>query len=97
MSPLRVSEQHTCYSLIDPQLRRADWNLSDRTPVGFEIPVDGYSEERRHPERSRRRFLIVDFWENFERFNMMKSKIETGAELLENNWFYLGLGWTGCC
>jgi type I restriction enzyme R subunit len=38
----RISEQKTRYSLIDPQLKKAGWNLSDRTQVGFEIPVAGY-------------------------------------------------------
>ncbi len=28
--------------MIDPQLKKAGWNLSDRTQVGFEIPVAGY-------------------------------------------------------
>ncbi len=38
----RVSEKETRYSLIDPDLQKAGWNLSDRTQVGFEIPVDKY-------------------------------------------------------
>lgn len=42
MSPLRVTEAQTRYSLIDPQLKRAGWNLSDRSQVGIEIPVAGY-------------------------------------------------------
>jgi type I restriction enzyme R subunit len=28
--------------MIDPQLKKAGWNLSDRTQVAFEIPVAGY-------------------------------------------------------
>ena len=40
MSPRKVSEQETRYSLIDPDLKKAGWNLSDRSQVGFEIPVD---------------------------------------------------------
>lgn len=40
--PYRISEAETRYSLIDPQLRRADWNVSDHTQVGIEIPVSGY-------------------------------------------------------
>lgn len=42
MNAYRISEQKTRYSLIDPQLKKAGWNLSDRTQVGFEIPVAGY-------------------------------------------------------
>ncbi|MBA4312606.1 MAG: type I restriction endonuclease [Chlorobiaceae bacterium] len=38
----RISEAKTRYNLIDPQLKKAGWNLSDRTQVGFEIPVAGY-------------------------------------------------------
>ena len=38
----RVTEAQTRYSLIDPQLRRADWNLVDHTQIGTEIPVAGY-------------------------------------------------------
>lgn len=42
MTPYRISEQKTRYNLIDPQLKKTGWNLSDRTQVGFEIPVAGY-------------------------------------------------------
>lgn len=42
MSPRKVSEAETRYSLIDPDLKKAGWNLSDRSQVGFEIPVDKY-------------------------------------------------------
>ncbi len=42
MTPYRISESETRYSLIDPQLKKAGWNLSDRTQVAFEIPVAGY-------------------------------------------------------
>ncbi len=45
MVPYRISEQKTRYTLIDPQLKRAGWNLSDRTQVGFEIPVSGYDAD----------------------------------------------------
>jgi type I restriction enzyme R subunit len=38
----RVSEAQTRYNLIDPQLKKVGWNLSDRTQVAFEIPVAGY-------------------------------------------------------
>ncbi len=37
-----LNEQQTRYTLIDPVLAKAEWNLADRTCVGFEIPVDGY-------------------------------------------------------
>lgn len=40
MAAYRVTEAETKYSLIDPQLAKAGWNLSDRTQVKFEIPVD---------------------------------------------------------
>lgn len=40
----KISEQETRYSLIDPQIKKAGWNLSDRTQVGFEIPVIGYDK-----------------------------------------------------
>lgn len=42
LSPYRVSEAETRYNLIDPQLKKAGWNLFDRTQVGLEIPVAGY-------------------------------------------------------
>lgn len=38
----RVTEAQTRYSIMDPQLKKAGWNLSDRTQVAFEIPVAGY-------------------------------------------------------
>ncbi len=37
-----LNEHQTRYSLIDPLLSKAGWNLADRTSVGLEIPVDGY-------------------------------------------------------
>jgi type I restriction enzyme R subunit len=40
----KVSEQETRYSLIDPQLKKAGWNLSYRTQVGYEIPVTNYDK-----------------------------------------------------
>lgn len=42
MANYRISEQKTRWKLIDPQLKRSGWNLSDRTQVGEEIPVAGY-------------------------------------------------------
>ena len=42
MIPGRVTEQETRYNLIDPQLKKAAWNLSDRRQIGLEIPVAGY-------------------------------------------------------
>ena len=38
----RISEAQTRYNLINPQLKKAGWSLSDRTQVAFEIPVAGY-------------------------------------------------------
>ncbi|MBS4027194.1 MAG: DEAD/DEAH box helicase family protein [Ignavibacteriales bacterium] len=40
--PNRVSEATTRYNIIDPQLKKVGWNVSDRTKVGMEIPVSGY-------------------------------------------------------
>jgi type I restriction enzyme, R subunit len=42
LTPDRISERQTRYNLIDPQLRKAGWNLADRTQVAAEIPVAGY-------------------------------------------------------
>ena len=39
------SEARTRAKRIDPQLERAKWNLSDRTQVCIEVPVDGYDAE----------------------------------------------------
>jgi type I restriction enzyme R subunit len=36
------SEATTRVDLIDPELTRAGWDLSDRTQVRLEVPVDGY-------------------------------------------------------
>ncbi|MBU2584538.1 MAG: DEAD/DEAH box helicase family protein, partial [Bacteroidetes bacterium] len=44
--PTRLKESETRYSLIDPQLKKAGWNLSDRIQVGFEIPVQNYDKTR---------------------------------------------------
>jgi type I restriction enzyme R subunit len=38
----RPSEQKTRKALIDPELTRAGWNVSDPAQVGLEIPVDGF-------------------------------------------------------
>ncbi len=40
-----LNEGQARYILIDPALRKAGWNLDDRTQVGFEVPVDGYDAE----------------------------------------------------
>jgi type I restriction enzyme R subunit len=40
-----LNEAQTRTRLIDPQLRTADWKLSDRSQVRFEVPVDGYDAE----------------------------------------------------
>jgi type I restriction enzyme, R subunit len=42
MNPLTFNESETRYNLIDPMLIKAGWNLSDRTSVSFEVPVEGY-------------------------------------------------------
>ena len=36
------NEAQTRYGLIDPQLTKRGWNLSDRRSVSLEVPVDGY-------------------------------------------------------
>jgi type I site-specific restriction endonuclease len=35
------SEQETRYNLINP-LAKAEWYLSDRSQIWFEVPVEGY-------------------------------------------------------
>jgi type I site-specific restriction endonuclease len=40
-----LNEAQTRAFQIDPQLRAADWKLSDRTQVRLEVPVDGYDAE----------------------------------------------------
>jgi type I restriction enzyme, R subunit len=45
--PYRISEAETRYSIIDPQLKKAGWNVGDRTQVGIEIPVSGYDTSSR--------------------------------------------------
>lgn len=42
---LSLNEAQARYILIDPGLTKADWNLSDRTQVRLEVPVDGYDAE----------------------------------------------------
>jgi type I restriction enzyme, R subunit len=39
---MTLNEAQTRATLIDPQLRAADWKLNDRSQVKFEVPVDGY-------------------------------------------------------
>lgn len=46
MTPLNISEKETRYSIIDPLLRKAGWNLADHTQVRFEIPVQNYDKTR---------------------------------------------------
>jgi type I site-specific restriction endonuclease len=36
------NESQTRYNLIDPQIKKAGWNLADRSQIGFEVPIDGY-------------------------------------------------------
>src|SRR6476660_2394008 len=38
----QFSEAEVRYNLIDPLLKKAKWNLADRTQISFEVPVDGY-------------------------------------------------------
>ena len=40
--PSNFREAEIRYNLIDPLLKKAGWNLADRTSVSFEVPVDGY-------------------------------------------------------
>lgn len=40
-----LNESQTRSQLINPQLGKAGWQLSDRSQVRFEIPVDGYDAE----------------------------------------------------
>jgi type I site-specific restriction endonuclease len=42
---MTLNEAKTRVLHIDPQLRAADWKLSDRTQVRLEVPVDGYDAE----------------------------------------------------
>jgi type I restriction enzyme, R subunit len=37
-----LNEAKTRALLINPQLKKAGWNLSDRSQVQFEVPVQGY-------------------------------------------------------
>jgi type I site-specific restriction endonuclease len=37
-----LNEAKTRASLINPQLEKAGWNLSDRSQIQFEVPVQGY-------------------------------------------------------
>src|SRR5713226_2858673 len=39
---MELSEAKTRAGLINPQLAAAGWDLSDRTRVRFEVPVEGY-------------------------------------------------------
>lgn len=46
MTPINLSEKETRYSIIDPLLIKAGWNLADHTQVGFEIPIQNYDKTR---------------------------------------------------
>jgi type I restriction enzyme, R subunit len=39
---MNLSESQTRVTLINPQLKVAEWKLSDRSQVRFEVPVQGY-------------------------------------------------------
>jgi len=41
-SPSQFNESETRYNLIDPLIKKAGWNLSDRSQIWFEVPVQGY-------------------------------------------------------
>jgi hypothetical protein len=41
-----LNEARTRALLINPQLERSGWNLSDHSQVQFEIPVTGYDPTR---------------------------------------------------
>ena len=45
LNSVTLNEGLTRILHIDPQLRAADWKLSDRTQVRLEVPVDGYDAE----------------------------------------------------
>lgn len=42
---MTLNEAQTRATLVDPQLRAAEWQLADRSLVRFEVPVDGYNAE----------------------------------------------------
>ena len=44
-SVVKLNESQTRSLLINPLLANADWKLSDRSQVGFEIPVAGYDPQ----------------------------------------------------
>ena len=46
MTKYNISEKETRYSIIDPLIAKAEWNLADHTQVGFEIPVQNYDRTR---------------------------------------------------
>lgn len=41
LPPMSPTEATTRTELINPQLERAKWNLSDHSPIAFEVPVTG--------------------------------------------------------
>ena len=44
MPEFNISEQETRYTLIDPMLSKAGWNVNDRSQVQFEIPTENYDK-----------------------------------------------------
>ncbi len=40
-----LRERETRYTLIDPLLKKAGWNLNDRSQVLFEVPLENYDTE----------------------------------------------------
>ncbi len=43
---LGITEKETRYSIIDPLIVKAEWNIADHTQIGFEIPVPNYDKTR---------------------------------------------------
>jgi type I site-specific restriction endonuclease len=42
---VNLNESQTRALLVNPLLANADWKLSDRSQIGFEIPVSGYDPQ----------------------------------------------------
>jgi type I site-specific restriction endonuclease len=64
-----LNEAKTQALLINPQLEKAGWNLSDRSHIQFEVPVKGYDPTPwngftdfclYHPDGTSRRIMPVD-------------------------------------
>lgn len=44
LSNYTINEKVTRYSIIDPMLKKAGWNLNDRSHILFEIPTENYDK-----------------------------------------------------